>query len=181
MALVPRDRRHDGLVLDMNVADNVNLATMDKVSHFGLINSKESVDAASRMIQKMDIRPADPAKRARLLSGGNQQKVVLGRWLAADTNVFVLDEPTVGVDVGAKSEIYRLLNKLADDGAAVLVSSNDSAELLGICDRVVVLVRGEIVANLATSEITLDELIAITTGTRQAATSPSDQDPGDIS
>lgn len=181
MALVPRDRRHDGLVLDMSVADNVNLATLDKVSRFGLIGTRDSLDAASRMIKKMDIRPTDPAKRARLLSGGNQQKVVLGRWLAADTNVFVLDEPTVGVDVGAKSEIYRLLNKLADDGAAVLVSSNDSAELLGVCDRVVVLVRGEIVANLATSEITLDELIAITTGTRQAITSSSDQDSGDIS
>lgn len=169
MALVPRDRRHDGLVLDMSVTDNVNLATLDKVARFGLISTRKATDAAARLIEMMDIRPPDPDKRARLLSGGNQQKVVLARWLAADTKVFVLDEPTVGVDVGAKSEIYRLLNRLADAGAAVLVSSNDSVELLGICDRVVILVRGEVVANLPTAELTLDELIAITTGTRQAA------------
>ena len=115
----------------------------------------------------MDIRPADPQKRARLLSGGNQQKVVLARWLAADVKIFVLDEPTVGVDVGARAEIYRLLDELAGQGAALLVSSNDSAELLGICDRVIVLVRGEVVADLPTDELTLDELVAITTGTRR--------------
>ncbi len=180
MALVPRDRRHDGLVLDMSVADNVNLATLDKVARFGLVNAARAKDAALRMIEMLDIRPADPAKRTRLLSGGNQQKAVLGRWLAADTKVFVLDEPTVGVDVGAKSEIYRLLNQLADEGAAVLVSSNDSAELLGVCDRVIVLVRGEVVANVSTKDLTLDELIAITTGTRKAPAG-SAESTGEIS
>ncbi|MGC4152344.1 MAG: sugar ABC transporter ATP-binding protein [Propionicimonas sp.] len=178
MALVPRDRRHDGLVLDMTVTDNVNLATMEKVSSFGLVNTRRALEACTRMIKTMDIRPPDPEKRTRLLSGGNQQKVVLARWLAADTKVFVLDEPTVGVDVGAKSEIYRLLNQLADSGAAVLVSSNDSAELLGVCDRVVVLVRGEVVADLPTADLTLDELIAITTGTRQVA-APTGETAGD--
>lgn len=167
MALVPRDRRQDGLILDMNVADNVNLATLSQVSRFGLVVRSKANAAANRMVKAMDIRPADPQKRARLLSGGNQQKVVLARWLAADVKIFVLDEPTVGVDVGARAEIYRLLDELAGQGAALLVSSNDSAELLGICDRVIVLVRGEVVADLPTDELTLDELVAITTGTRR--------------
>ncbi len=181
MALVPRDRRQDGLILDMDVADNVNLPTLSRVSRFGLVMSRKASASASRMIKAMDIRPADPKKRARLLSGGNQQKVVLARWLAAEARVFVLDGPTVGVDVGAKAEIYRLVNELADKGAAVLVSSNDSVELLGVCDRVVVLVRGEVVADLPTVELTLDELVAITTGTRQVSTAAAAEPSGDPS
>jgi ribose transport system ATP-binding protein len=125
----------------------------------------------------MDVRPDDPGITTRLLSGGNQQKVVLGRWLAADAEVFVLDEPTVGVDVGAKAEIYRLLDELAHAGAGLLVSSNDSAELLGVCDRIVVLLRGRVVADVPASELTLDELVALTTGSATGSDAPGGRAP----
>ena len=169
MVLVPRDRRHDGLVLDMDVADNINLATLDESASLGLVRRDDARERARELVTRMDVRPADPGATTRLLSGGNQQKVVLGRWLAAEADVFVLDEPTVGVDVGAKAEIYRLLAQLADDGAGLLVSSNDPVELLGICDRVIVLLRGQVIADVPSGELTLDALVALTTGS--AATS----------
>jgi ribose transport system ATP-binding protein len=164
VALVPRDRRNDGLVLDLDVSGNINLATLEEVSRFGWISGVAALERARSLVERMDVRPDDPGMTTRLLSGGNQQKVVLGRWLAADAEVFVLDEPTVGVDVGAKAEIYRLLDELAHAGAGLLVSSNDSAELLGVCDRIVVLLRGRVVADVPADELTLDELVALTTG-----------------
>lgn len=164
MALVPRDRRNDGLVLDMDVSNNINLATLDEVASFGWLSAEAARARARELVGRMDVRPDDPDMITRLLSGGNQQKVVLGRWLAADAEVFLLDEPTVGVDVGAKAEIYRLLDELAQAGAGLLVSSNDSTELLGICDRVIVLVRGRIVADLPSADLTLDRLVELTTG-----------------
>jgi ribose transport system ATP-binding protein len=164
MVLVPRDRREEGLVLDMNVADNINMATLERSASFGLLRPKQARSLAMQLVTRMDVRPARPDATTRLLSGGNQQKVVLGRWLAADADVYVLDEPTVGVDVGAKAEIYRLLAELAGAGAGLLVSSNDPVELLGICDRVVVLLRGQVVADVMSTQITLDGLVALTTG-----------------
>lgn len=162
--LVPRDRRHDGLVLDMTVADNVNLATLPAVSRHGWILTGAAADQADRMVNRLDVRPANTDAIVRLLSGGNQQKVVLGRWLAADADLFILDEPTVGVDIGAKAEIYRLIADLAARGMGVLISSNDQSELVGMCDRVIVLVRGRVVASRSTDDLTQDDLIALTTG-----------------
>ena len=145
-ALVPRDRRHAGLVLDMTVADNVNLASLDTVAVAGLERRGMALRRAADLVARLDIRPPDPAKVARYLSGGNQQKVVLARWLATGARLFILDEPTIGVDIGAKVELYRLVGELAARGAAIIVSSSDDAELLGLCDRVVVMLRGRVVA-----------------------------------
>ncbi len=171
MALVPRDRRNDGLVLGFDVSDNLNLPTPKAVSRRGLISAKRALARAREYISKLDIRPNRPDIVTRQLSGGNQQKVVLGRWLAADVDLFVLDEPTVGVDIGAKAEIYRLLDEVALDSSAVLVSSNDPVELLGICDRVLVMLRGEIVAELPAGT-PMERLISITTGSEQAEEVP---------
>jgi ribose transport system ATP-binding protein len=168
MVLIPRDRRHDGLALDMTVGENVNLSTLEKVSRLGLLPRKLLAARARAIAQQLDIRPADPGATARLLSGGNQQKVVIGRALAADARILVLDDPTVGVDIGAKEEIYRLIGDLATAGAGVIVASNDSAEVLGLCDRVVVMVRGRIVLDARTTDLTEEELIAQMTGSDQA-------------
>ena len=100
----------------------------------------------------------------RLLSGGNQQKVVLARWLATEAQVFLFDEPTVGVDVGAKAEIYQLIESLAANGACVIVSSSDPIELQGVCDRIVVMMRGGMAGEIAGPEVTVDKLVAATTG-----------------
>lgn len=164
IALVPRDRRNDGLVLDMSVSDNINLAALDVVSRGTLENRSAANAVAEKMSEILDIRPRNVAATARLLSGGNQQKVVLGRWLNKGADVFILDEPTVGVDVGAKVEIYQHIKNLAKNGVSVLVSSSDPGELIGLCDRILVMLRGTIVAEIKTDGLGVDELVALTTG-----------------
>ena len=164
MVLIPRDRRNDGLVLNMSLAQNITLSTLSDVATGGMISHTKSLLRAQQMIESLDIRPGDPHRKARFLSGGNQQKVVLGRSLAAKAKIFIFDEPTVGVDVGAKSEIYRIIRDLATSGAGVLVSSNEPAELLGLCDRVLVVVRGRIVAERPSGQWSRDELVEEMTG-----------------
>ena len=167
LALIPRDRRNDGLVLNLKIADNINLSTLDMVSRLGIVSASKSKQRAVEMISKLNIRPAEPNTLARLLSGGNQQKVVLARSLAAQAKILVLDEPTIGVDVGAKSEIYKIVSDLATSGAAILISSNDPAEILGLCDRVFVVLRGKIVSSHNASDLTRDELVERMTGSKQ--------------
>ncbi|MCY4068786.1 MAG: sugar ABC transporter ATP-binding protein [Acidimicrobiaceae bacterium] len=169
LALVPRDRRNDGLVLDMTVADNVNLATLEEVSTLGWLNRAAAGRRGEELMERLDVRPRGSHAVSRLLSGGNQQKVVLGRWLASQASVYVLDDPTVGVDVGARSEIYRLIADLAQAGAGVLMCSNDPAELLGMCDRILVMVRGRIIADIAAADTDHEHLTALATGGAEAA------------
>jgi ribose transport system ATP-binding protein len=164
IVMAPRDRRNDGLVIDMTVADNVNLASFEEAAFGVIVNRRAAARRAQTLVERLDIRPRNVEALARNLSGGNQQKVVLARWLATASRLFLLDEPTLGVDIGAKAEIYRLIDKLAADGAGVLISSSDAAELVGFCDRVVVLLRGEVAADIAASSLSLDRLIALTTG-----------------
>ncbi|GFE51859.1 sugar ABC transporter ATP-binding protein [Roseobacter cerasinus] len=164
VVLVPRDRRNDGLVLPMSVSENATLATLDRTSRAGLVDAKAAAAATESHITALDIRPPNPDAITRLLSGGNQQKVVLARWLATDAKVFIFDEPTVGVDVGAKAEIYQLIADLAGKGASVIVSSSDPVELQGICDRIIVMMRGKIVDELRASDASVDDLVAATTG-----------------
>ena len=169
LVLVPRDRRNVGLVLDMSVADNVNMATLGEVSTLGWLNRAAAATRSDEQAERLDVRPRASNSVVRFLSGGNQQKVVLARWLASGAQVFVLDDPTVGVDVGARSEIYGLVAELAAAGAGVLLCSNDLSELLGMCDRILVMVRGSIVADLAAADLELEELLAVTTGGAAAA------------
>lgn len=169
LVLVPRDRRNDGLVLDLSVADNVNMATLGEVSTLGWLNRAAATARSDEQAERLDIRPRNSSSVVRFLSGGNQQKVVLARWLASGARVFVLDDPTVGVDVGARAEIYRLVAELAEAGAGVLLCSNDLSELLGMCDRILVMVRCSIVADLAADDLALEELLAVTTGSAAAA------------
>ncbi len=164
IVLVPRDRRHDGLVLPMTVSENINLATLDRVSTVGIEDRVRARARTQEQISALDIRPPNADTIVRLLSGGNQQKVVLGRWLARESRVFLMDEPTVGVDVGARSEIYTLIDRLAQGGAGLVVSSSDPGELIGICDRIAVMMRGRIVDVLDADGLDLNRLIAVTTG-----------------
>ena len=164
LVLVPRDRRNDGLVLDMTVGDNINLATLDEVGSAGWLNRRAARRRADDLVTRLDVRPPRSDRVVRYLSGGNQQKVVLARWLASGPRLFLLDDPTVGVDVGARSEIYKLIGSLVGDQSGVLLSSNDLGELLGMCDRILVLVRGRIVADVDAADTSLDDLVALTTG-----------------
>ena len=175
VVLIPRDRRRDGLVLAESVTANINLAALGDVSSAGLVSAARSRTKAEQLIAKLDIRPPHPQRQARLLSGGNQQKVVLARALAARARIIILDEPTVGVDIGAKAEIYSLIAELAEQGAAVLVSSNDPTEILGMCDRVAVMVRGRIVIDRSTDQLERDEVVALMTGSVAAETTAQEQ------
>ena len=150
MAFVTEDRRQDGLLLDASVAENLALVALPSLASRGLVPPARVRDAAADQAEAFGSsrRPASRAP-ARSLSGGNQQKVVLGKWLMAKPGVFLLDEPTRGIDVGAKQQVYRLIAELADAGAAVLVASSEIEELLGLCDRILVMRRGEIVARFA--------------------------------
>lgn len=164
IVLVPRDRRNDGLVLPMTVAENTTLATLGDVSAAAIVSSGREKQSTRTQIENLDIRPPNPGAITRYLSGGNQQKVVLGRWLAKNARAYIFDEPTVGVDVGAKTEIYALMRGLARDGATVLVSSGDPAELVGVCDRILVMMRGQVLCEIPADELTVDRLVGITTG-----------------
>jgi ribose transport system ATP-binding protein len=152
LGLVPEDRRRQGLALQLSVKHNLNLAVYRFNQIAGLIRTRVESGVARTFIERLDIKTTSPDQRVKNLSGGNQQKVVLGKWLAGKARVFILDEPTNGIDVGAKDEIYRLINTLARGGAAILFISSYMPELMGICDRILVMNRGRIVRDVPRSE-----------------------------
>jgi ribose transport system ATP-binding protein len=150
LAFVTEDRRQDGLLLDASVADNLALVALPTLASQGVVAPARVRAATTAQAEAVRLESATGLSApARSLSGGNQQKVVLGKWLMAKPGVFLMDEPTRGIDVGAKQQVYRLIADLADSGAAVLVASSEIEELLGLCDRVLVMRRGEIVARFA--------------------------------
>jgi ribose transport system ATP-binding protein len=150
VAFVTEDRRQDGLVMDAPVADNLALVALASLAAGGLLSPSRVAAAAREQARAVRVESAAGlGAPARTLSGGNQQKVVLGKWLMARPGVFLLDEPTRGIDVGAKQQVYRLIADLADEGAAVLVASSEIEELVGLCDRILVVRRGQIVARFA--------------------------------
>jgi ribose transport system ATP-binding protein len=143
---VPDDRKAAGLVLGLSVASNISLPQLEKVGRAGLLRRDTEARIAEREIESLRIRTPSPATEVANLSGGNQQKVVLGKWLALGSKILILDEPTPGVDIGAKAEIYALIRRIAEGGAAVMLISSDLPELIGLSDRVLVMSRGRIVA-----------------------------------
>jgi ribose transport system ATP-binding protein len=169
IAFVPEDRRAHGVATALTVRENATLASLDAVSRIGLIARARETKRVRRLIAALTIRTAGMETEVRHLSGGNQQKVALAKWLSRSSSVYVLDEPTVGVDVGAKSEIYRLLDTLARDGAAILLFSSDLIELLGVTDRILVMKRGRIVQELPSRQTDTQTLLAWVTGARETA------------
>ena len=159
LGLVPEERRESGLVLDRSVADNMIYAIVDRLSGFLAFKTRTMSEVVDRYIGRLSIKT--PSSRARVgdLSGGNQQKVVIGKWLAAGIRVLLLDEPTRGVDVNAKAEIYRLIDELAKAGVAVIVASSELPEVLGISDRVLVLAQGRCAAILETAHASQVEIM----------------------
>ncbi|MFJ4190508.1 sugar ABC transporter ATP-binding protein [Kitasatospora sp. NPDC089509] len=161
IGLVPEDRKGQGLVLDQSVGENLGLVTLKSATRAGVVDLKGQHDAAARIAGQLGVRMAGLDQPVRTLSGGNQQKVVIGKWLLADTRVLILDEPTRGVDVGAKVEIYQLVNELTAAGAAVLMVSSDLPEVLGMSDRVLVMAQGRIAGELSAAEATQDAVMSL--------------------
>ncbi|WP_237155404.1 sugar ABC transporter ATP-binding protein [Oryzibacter oryziterrae] len=163
IGLVPEDRRNHGISLDLTVRENATLASLSRFTRkLALLFAKERA-AVGDFIDRLGIKTRGPEALLRNLSGGNQQKVVLSKWLIHGSDVVILDEPTVGVDVGAKVDIYREIRALADSGAAILVVSSDLLELTGISDRVAVFFRGRIVAERQASNLNQDDLLQLVT------------------
>ena len=160
IALVPEDRKTDGLMLPMSVNDNLSFAALDRYSRAGVVGAAAEGAAVAEMIRRLQIKAPDAGAAVGTLSGGNQQKVVIGKWLMNAPRVLLLSDPTRGIDVGTKQEIYALLRQLADAGTAVLLYSTDYAELIGCCDRVAVFFDGRIVRWLAGAELTEHALVS---------------------
>jgi len=164
LLLAPEDRRLHGLVLQDTVQHNLTLASLDKVSFLRVILRQREKELAQRLADRLGIRTPRLSQTVGLLSGGNQQKVVLGKWLAQEPRVLILDEPTRGVDVGAKSEIYTLMDQLAGNGVGILMISSDLEEILGMSDRVLVLHEGRLAGELARSELSEQAVMNLATG-----------------
>ena len=160
MALIPEDRKSEGLILSMSIADNLAMASLGRLSRGPFIDPARTRDAVGRAIEQLRIKIGDPTDPVSTLSGGNQQKVVIAKWLATGPDVILLNDPTRGIDVGTKQEIYRLMRELAEAGACMLFYSTDYEELIGCCDRVAVMYDGRIVRELEGEAINERNLIA---------------------
>jgi putative multiple sugar transport system ATP-binding protein len=159
LAYVTEDRKHLGLVLADNILHNTTLANLPGVSSAGVINDIREAKVATDYRSKLRIRSHGIYQETVNLSGGNQQKVVLSKWLFSNPEVLILDEPTRGIDVGAKYEIYSIINQLAADGKGVLMISSEMPELLGTCDRIYVMNEGRIVAELSKEEASQESIM----------------------
>jgi ABC-type sugar transport system ATPase subunit len=164
LGFVPEDRRQDGLMMSHTIRDNLIAAHLSAVTRGGLLSRRRARALATRVVSTLGIVPARIEMIVRKLSGGNQQKVLMGRWLAGGTDILLLDEPTVGIDVGAKAEIYQRLRALAESGDAVLVISSDMEEALTLPDRIVVMALGRIVAEFDRDTATQDAVLAAASG-----------------
>src|SRR5580704_7177545 len=159
MALIPEDRKTQGLLLPMSIRDNLVLAAASDLSNHGVIDSAKERTAIDQAVEKLQIRVNDLDAPVRTLSGGNQQKVVIGKWLMKEPRILLLNDPTRGIDVGTKQEMYRLMRELAQAGIAILFYSTDYEELIGMCDRVVVCYGGKLIRELKDEELNEHNLI----------------------
>jgi ribose transport system ATP-binding protein len=164
LTYLSEDRKGKGLHVNLSLQDNVTLMTLERYAH-PLLDMKAGRDALKHAVSEFGIRTGDLSSRARMLSGGNQQKLALAKFLQPEPDVIVLDEPTRGVDVGAKRDIYFLIHRLAAQGRAVIVISSELIELIGLCHRVAVMRAGRLQATLTLDHLTEEELIAHATGT----------------
>jgi len=161
IGLAPEERKSQALLLDLPVAHNVTLASLAGYSRLGFVDrARENGDATTKLAE-LDLRPADPRRLTRTLSGGNQQKAVVARWLLHRCRILLLDEPTRGVDVGARAELYRLVRELAASGVAIVLVSSEVSEVLNLADRVLVLRDGRVLRAAAAGELTEADVLDI--------------------
>ncbi len=164
MAYATEDRKYDGLALDLDVSYNTNMAHLRALTRFGFIDDKAGAKNAEEYRQLMRTKTPSIHQQAKNLSGGNQQKVVLSKWLCNNAQILIVDEPTRGIDVGAKFEIYQLFNKLSDQGVAIIMISSELPEILGMSDRVLVIHEGGINGELVTKDTNQEELLYLAAG-----------------
>jgi rhamnose transport system ATP-binding protein len=169
LAYLPEDRLHEGLVQPMSVSDNVSMAVLPELTTAGFLRPRLERALAQRFMEQLSIKATSPAQVVRSLSGGNQQKVVLGKWLAAEPRILILDEPTHGVDVGTKADVHRTISHLAAQGMTILLISSELPEILGMSDRVLVMREGRLVAELSRADATQERIVQAAAGVEAAA------------
>jgi ribose transport system ATP-binding protein len=169
LGLVPEDRKGQGLVLGASVQENLGLVTLRRATRAGLVDRSGQRRKAAKVAEQLKVRMAGLGQEVRTLSGGNQQKIVIGKWLLADAKVLILDEPTRGIDVAAKVEIYQLVNALTASGHAVLMISSDLPEVLGMSDRVLVMAQGRITGELPAAQATQEAVMALAVDDAEAS------------
>jgi ribose transport system ATP-binding protein len=163
IALVPEDRKNEALVMGMSVRDNITLPVLDRIQRFGWLNNTRVAEMVRKSIDEFSIKTSGPAQEVQYLSGGNQQKVVLAKWIGTQPEVVILDEPTHGVDVGAKAEVYEIIRRLAANGTAIIMISSELPEIMGMSDRILVMRRGHLVGELAQAEATEEKILTMAT------------------
>jgi rhamnose transport system ATP-binding protein len=168
LAYLPEDRLQQGLVQPMSVGENVSMAVLPGLSPGGFLRPGRERALALRFMEELRIKATSPAQVVRSLSGGNQQKVVLSKWLAAEPRILILDEPTHGVDVGPKADVHRTISQLAAGGLSILLISSELPELLGMSDRILVMREGRLVAEIARSEATEERVVGAAAGVHEA-------------
>lgn len=164
IALVPEDRRSEGLVLVRSMRENLALPNADLVSRLGLVSGRRKSQMAQEQVAKLQIRPAIISRPAQDFSGGNQQKIVLGKWLCAERSIIIMDEPTRGIDVSAKLEIYTIINDLTARGISIIVVSSELLEVLGICDRILVMHEGHLAGEFDAQTATQEQIVSAASG-----------------
>lgn len=167
IAYLSEDRKSEGLLLQLSIKHNMTLSSLSKITNRGKVNKKSETDIVSDFIKKLAIKTPSADQKVKNLSGGNQQKVVISKWMLIDPKVLILDEPTRGVDVGAKIEIYELINKLKQAGVAIIVISSEMPEVIGISDRIIVIHEGKINGEFTHDEVTQDKLMKSAVGIKR--------------
>lgn len=164
IGFLTENRKDEGLILDYSIRDNISLPSIDGFAKWGLIDPKTEREFSTLLMNRLKVKAESDLDIVSSLSGGNQQKVVLAKWIGIGSKVLILDEPTRGVDVGAKRQIYELMNELADRGVAIIMVSSDLPEILGVSDRIVVVHEGKIAGNLSREEASEEKIMTLATG-----------------
>jgi len=161
---VPEERRKEGIFIDDDIPMNLSVVADNSFSTLSIFNRRASLSWAKEIINRLGIRASGPLQKLARLSGGNQQKVAIGKWLRSESQVLIFDEPTKGVDIRAKQDVFRLIDGLAQQGKGIIYASGEFAELVGLCDRILVLWDGRIVAELNAADIDEQTLLDYSTG-----------------
>ena len=171
IGMVPEDRKQHGVILSLTVKENISLTNFKGITdHFGFIKAKKESNNTIELMKKLTIKTENENQEVGKLSGGNQQKVALAKWLNRNCRVLIIDEPTRGVDVGAKVEIYNLINELSQKGVAIIVISSETSELMGICDRIIVMRKGQIQGELTKKEFSEEDILRLSIGADENVT-----------
>jgi ribose transport system ATP-binding protein len=177
LVMIPEDRKSEGLFLTMSILKNISFAALRKLSRGLFINGASETGAVNEMVSQLQIRVGSIHNAIDSLSGGNQQKVVIAKWLLLNSHCILLMDPTRGIDVGTKQEIYSLLRSMADQGTAILLYSTDYNELVGLCDRVLIMYKGQVVNTLAGDQITDKNILVSSLNLNHAPPAAPTEDP----